>query len=233
MKKIIAVIAILALILSFAGCGKKCPHANQETQMQRDPYCNSDGYTGDVVCLDCEKILQPGEPIPAFGHDPVTMDPFPATCLDSGWTSEIICKTCDTVLEEPKEIPAKGHTGDKVCEECGMALDEKHRRNFPLTFGGKVKIGCDREIFPAVESDVFKNDSAKVGFFENFGVEGRLFFGEVPASFDPFFCICHDFQGILTGLSLGDAAFIFAEIFFKDLLIIILQGFSEDAVPLP
>ena len=124
MKKSIAIIAILALILTFAGCGKKCPHENQETQMQRDPYCNSDGYTGDVVCLDCDEILQTGEAIPAFGHDPVTMDTIPATCTESGWSSETICKTCNEVLEEPVEVPAKGHTGDTYCKDCGILIEK-------------------------------------------------------------------------------------------------------------
>lgn len=124
MKKFIAMIAILAIVLTLAGCGKKCPHTNQELQMQRDPYCNSDGYTGDVVCLDCDEILQAGEPIPAFGHDPVSSEPIPATCIDSGWTSEISCQTCNEVLEEPVEVPATGHTGDTYCEVCGMAIED-------------------------------------------------------------------------------------------------------------
>lgn len=123
MGKSIVIVTILALILTFAGCGKKCPHTNQELQMQRDAYCNSDGYTGDLTCLDCGKILQAGQLLPAFGHDPVTVDTMPPTCTESGWSSETSCKTCGDVLEEPVELPAKGHTGDTYCKDCGVLIE--------------------------------------------------------------------------------------------------------------
>ena len=123
MRRSIVIIASLALILTFAGCSKKCPHKYKEVEMQRDAYCDSDGYTGDITCLDCGEVLQAGEAIPAFGHDPETRTPMPATCTESGWSGETICKTCGEVLEEPVEVPAKGHTGDTYCKDCGILLE--------------------------------------------------------------------------------------------------------------
>lgn len=46
-----------------------CEHTGSTSVVgAKDPTCTEDGYTGDVVCDDCGKVLIPGEVIPAHGH---------------------------------------------------------------------------------------------------------------------------------------------------------------------
>ncbi len=41
-------------------------HANTEVRDAREATCTEDGYTGDIYCLDCGKLLSQGEVIPAY-----------------------------------------------------------------------------------------------------------------------------------------------------------------------
>ncbi len=44
-------------------------HTETEVVGKKDPTCTEKGYTGDLVCTKCGKILTKGEEIPATGHD--------------------------------------------------------------------------------------------------------------------------------------------------------------------
>ena len=141
-KRLLTVfLIILALTLLFAGCNKTCMHENQQTETMYDATCDTTGYTGNVVCLDCGVIVQEGETIPALGHDPVVVDTIVATCTEGGCTGETTCQRCGTILEESKETPPKGHTevvegetkatctkagntGKVICKDCGIVLKE-------------------------------------------------------------------------------------------------------------
>lgn len=48
----------------------ECEHTGGSTLINaKDPTCTSDGYTGDLVCDDCGKVIKPGEVIPRIGHE--------------------------------------------------------------------------------------------------------------------------------------------------------------------
>ncbi len=44
-------------------------HTETEIVGKKDPTCTDKGYTGDVVCAKCGKLLTKGEELPATGHD--------------------------------------------------------------------------------------------------------------------------------------------------------------------
>ena len=46
-----------------------CSHDNTEVQNAREATCEEDGYTGDVVCKRCQKIITVGQVIEKTGHD--------------------------------------------------------------------------------------------------------------------------------------------------------------------
>lgn len=102
-----------------------------------DATCTEDGYTGDVYCSVCEKLLNKGEAITAIDHDYEVTEITPATCTEKGEKTSV-CNNCGDKKKE--DIPAKGHvnletrnireatctetgyTGDTVCADCGKVV---------------------------------------------------------------------------------------------------------------
>lgn len=70
-------------------------HENKITKFVKKESCNSEGYTGDIYCQDCGKILEEGSVIPKLDHT---------------WDSGNITKQ-----------PTTSETGTKVytCRNCG------------------------------------------------------------------------------------------------------------------
>ena len=111
-------------------------HTETETVNAKAATCTEDGYTGDVVCKACGKVITKGEVIPATGHDTEIVGAKDATCTEDGYTGDEVCKTCGVTVKKGEVIPALGHkiklvgakaatctedgyTGDEVCTVCG------------------------------------------------------------------------------------------------------------------
>lgn len=104
-KVLIVLVFAIAIIAAVTSCG--CDHENIEVQGKKAVTCTKDGYTGDKVCVDCDEVIEDGEPIPKTGHKydagVVTKE---ATCISQG----TLTKTC-TVCKETKNeaIPTVAH----------------------------------------------------------------------------------------------------------------------------
>ena len=111
-------------------------HTETETVNAKAATCTEDGYTGDVVCKACGKVITKGEVIPATGHDTQIVGAKEPTCTEDGYTGDEVCKTCGVTVKKGEVIPALGHkiklvgakaatctedgyTGDEVCTICG------------------------------------------------------------------------------------------------------------------
>ena len=111
-------------------------HTETETVNAKAATCTEDGYTGDVVCKVCGKVITKGEVIPATGHDTEIVGAKESTCTEDGYTGDEVCKTCGVTVKKGEVIPALGHkiklvgakaatctedgyTGDEVCTVCG------------------------------------------------------------------------------------------------------------------
>ena len=111
-------------------------HTETETVNAKAATCTEDGYTGDVVCKACGKVITKGEVIPATGHDTEIVGAKEPTCTEDGYTGDEVCKTCGEIVKKGEVIPALGHkiklvgakeptctedgyTGDEVCTVCG------------------------------------------------------------------------------------------------------------------
>ncbi len=111
-------------------------HTETETVNAKAATCTEDGYTGDVVCKACGKVITKGEVIPATGHDTEIVGAKEPTCTEDGYTGDEVCKTCGVTVKKGEVIPALGHkiklvgakeptctedgyTGDEVCTICG------------------------------------------------------------------------------------------------------------------
>ena len=74
MKKIIALLLVLAMVFALAACGDKTDigkHTdNTVIKNQKDSSEFADGYTGDIYCKECDALIEKGETIPAtHEHD--------------------------------------------------------------------------------------------------------------------------------------------------------------------
>lgn len=85
-------------------------HENVEVRNAKNATCTEDGYSGDIYCLDCGKLVKKGTVIEASGHswdewETVT----PAGCKTAG-EEKRTCSSCQEV--ETREIPPAGHAAD-------------------------------------------------------------------------------------------------------------------------
>ena len=111
-------------------------HTETETVNAKAATCTEDGYTGDVVCKACGKVITKGEVIPALGHKIELVGAKAATCTEDGYTGDEVCTICGEIVKKGEVIPALGHkiklvgakeptctedgyTGDEVCTICG------------------------------------------------------------------------------------------------------------------
>ena len=115
-------------------------HKNTKVINQKDATCESEGYTGDISCDDCNQVIKAGKAISPTGHDwnEGTLKTAP-TCESEG-VKEYTCKTCGKTKEEPiaptghinTEIRNKktatceseGYTGDTYCTTCNKKLKD-------------------------------------------------------------------------------------------------------------
>ncbi len=114
-------------------------HTETETVNAKAATCTEDGYTGDVVCKACGKVITKGEVIPATGHDTEIVGAKEPTCTEDGYTGDEVCKTCGVTVKKGEVIPALGHkiklvgakeptctedgyTGDEICKTCGVTV---------------------------------------------------------------------------------------------------------------
>ena len=114
-------------------------HTETETVNAKAATCTEDGYTGDVVCKVCGKVITKGEVVPATGHDTEIVGAKEPTCTEDGYTGDEVCKTCGEIVKKGEVIPATGHdteivgakeptctedgyTGDVVCKTNGETI---------------------------------------------------------------------------------------------------------------
>ena len=100
-----------------------CAHANPSLQGYVAANCanGTNGYSGDLVCLDCGAVLEPGHTI-SSAHVYEVDHTDPATCEQPGTAYEV-CSGCGKTRETP--IAALGHDyqqtahADATCTEDG------------------------------------------------------------------------------------------------------------------
>lgn len=89
----------------------ECEHKNTEMRDGKEASCTEEGYTGDIFCTDCGKLIEKGEVIPAAGHSydggVVTKEP---TTQEEGiktYTCSICGETEDEVIPKLEEVVEK------------------------------------------------------------------------------------------------------------------------------
>lgn len=86
---------------------------------QKDPTCEEDGYSGDVICADCHEVVIAGEIIKANGHETSIHNVVEATCQHDGYTGDTICNVCHKLVSAGKVIEKLPHEFKHgVCSMC-------------------------------------------------------------------------------------------------------------------
>ena len=117
-----------------------CPHPEEmlETRDAREASCYETGYTGDVYCTRCGRLVKEGEVSPRTHH--IVIDEAVApTCYQTGLTAGSHCDICGTVFDAQRVVPKTEHvqvtvpgtpatccqdgTSDAViCAICGLVI---------------------------------------------------------------------------------------------------------------
>lgn len=87
-------------------CGYGCKHSETETRDEKDATCTAEGYTGDLYCEFCGKLLESGQPIDKLPHSDVE-------------PKDHKCDACDTEMGEHEAAK-----GSHDCEYCGEPVSE-------------------------------------------------------------------------------------------------------------
>ena len=86
----------------------------------KEATCTEVGYTGDLYCQWCNKLLEQGKEIPMKEHTVVDVAAVEATCTEAGATAGTKCSVCGEVLSGCEKIDALGHKYENgVCTVCG------------------------------------------------------------------------------------------------------------------
>lgn len=103
---------------------------SDELANKKDATCTEDGYTGDVVCKLCDKVLEQGAKVSPTGHDKKTakrIDKVEATCKKEGYTGDLQCQLCKEIIEKGEKVKKLGHNfvdhdndpkTEKQCSRC-------------------------------------------------------------------------------------------------------------------
>ncbi|MBE6548391.1 MAG: hypothetical protein E7667_05915 [Ruminococcaceae bacterium] len=121
---------------------KPCTHENTILSGVK-PSCTEIGYSGDKICVDCEKVLVLGTTIPVSGHsfgDPEVVTP--ATEESIGF-SKSVCENCGQ--ENILSIPMLGTTNDGNTEDgsgAGAAEEDTAKQEATAKPEEISKSGC-------------------------------------------------------------------------------------------
>ena len=147
---------IYSVKATYAAAGEVHQHtAAAERKDVKAATCTEPGYTGDVVCAECGKVMEKGAATPALGHTPdgegVVTDP---TCTAAGYTT-FHCSVCDEdyteagaealghdyqwVVTKPATDTEKGLEEHK-CSRCGDVDDQKEIPVLEPEYKPEVKI---------------------------------------------------------------------------------------------
>ena len=126
----------------------ECNHKTSEIRNSKVETCGDDGYTGDLVCTECELVLKKGEVIPATGKHDFEDTVYNATCVDEGYTVHS-CKNCDySYTDSYVDATGEHKYKDGICEMCGRPdIDNLENINGSDTKNIEIKNEGDYKYF--------------------------------------------------------------------------------------
>ena len=103
-----------------------CAHEKTHREGRTLSDCTEGGYTGDVICDTCGKLVGQGQNLEPGEHTVKVVDARETNCYIEGKTGEEKCSVCDKVLKENKVIPKLEHKYENdICKNCGRIENAK------------------------------------------------------------------------------------------------------------
>ena len=97
-----------------------CAHEKTHIEGRTFSNCIVGGYTGDIVCDTCGKVVEQGQTLEPGEHQEAVLDVKDATCYVTGYTGDTHCSVCNIKLAEGTVTPKLEHEyEDNVCKNCG------------------------------------------------------------------------------------------------------------------
>lgn len=104
--------------------------ASDELANVKAPTCKEEGYSGDVVCKFCGKVMKEGKKIDKVDHTPVDIPEKAPTCTEDGLSKGSKCSVCGEILKAQEVVKASGHKTElqnavaATCTKDGYSGDE-------------------------------------------------------------------------------------------------------------
>ena len=93
-----------------------CAHEKTHIEGRTFSNCIVGGYTGDIVCDTCGKVVEQGQTLEPGEHQEAVLDVKDATCYVTGYTGDTYCSVCNIKLAEGTVTPKLEHEyEDNVC----------------------------------------------------------------------------------------------------------------------
>ena len=109
-----------------------CEHANTELRNTKEATCSEQGFSGDIYCVDCDKLVTAGVAVPTTAHKNTEIrGAWDATCAKTGCTGDVYCLDCNKTVKVGDLIPATGNHkfsdwisneefGCRTCTVCNL-----------------------------------------------------------------------------------------------------------------
>jgi len=139
-----------------------CAHEKTHREGRTLSDCTEGGYTGDVICDTCGKLVEQGQNLEPGEHTVAVVDAREANCYIEGKTGEEKCSVCDKVLKENKVIPKLEHKYEnEVCVNCGRIENAKKGTEYSSYITEKLPIQVVEYTAPETEKIIFECNNTR------------------------------------------------------------------------
>ena len=145
-----------------------CTHEKTHREGRTLSDCTEGGYTGDVICDTCGKLVEQGQTLEPGEHTVEVVDARETNCYIEGKTGEEKCSVCDKVLKENEVIPKLEHKYEnEVCVNCGRIENAKKGTEYSSYITEKLPIQVVEYTAPETEKILFECNNTK--YWDNVG----------------------------------------------------------------
>ena len=139
-----------------------CAHEKTHIEGRTFSNCIVGGYTGDIVCDTCGKVVEQGQTLEPGEHTVEVVDAREANCYIEGKTGEEKCSVCDKVLKENEVIPKLEHKYEnEVCVNCGRIENAKKGTEYSSYITEKLPIQVVEYTAPETEKIIFECNNTR------------------------------------------------------------------------
>ena len=139
-----------------------CTHEKTHKEGRTLSDCTEGGYTGDVICDTCGKLVEQGQNLEPGEHTVEVVDARETNCYIEGKTGEEKCSVCDKVLKENEVIPKLEHKYEnEVCVNCGRIENAKKGTEYSSYITEKLPIQVVEYTAPETEKIIFECNNTR------------------------------------------------------------------------